>query len=70
MHEKARQRIAEAGEIKESAKIKISIPKGGDIFDNFKLAVDELCNQLISSDKSTDEQKEKAFFIKSRLTID
>lgn len=69
MHEKARQRIAEAGEIKESVKIKISIPKGDDVFSQFKFAVNELCDQAIASEKLTQEQKEKAVFIRSRILI-
>ena len=69
MHEKARQRIEEFGKNKPEKKIKISIPKGDDVFENFKKAVDELCNQAIASNKTTKEQKEKAAFIKSRMLI-
>ena len=69
MHEKAKQRIAEAALIKPIKPIKISIPAGADVFGNFVKAIDALCDQAILSDKLTTEQKEKAVFIKSRLTI-
>lgn len=69
MHEKAKQRIAEAALIKPAKKIKISIPSGTDTFGNFIKAINELCDQAIASEKLTQEQKEKAVFIKSRMLI-
>ena len=67
MHDKAKKRIAEAALIKPVKKIKISIPKGDDVFSQFKFAVNELCDQAIASDKLTTEQKAKAVYIKSRI---
>jgi len=67
MHEKAKQRIAEAALIKPVKKIKISIPSGTDTFGNFIKAINELCDQAIASDKLTTEQKAKAVYIKSRI---
>ena len=67
MHAKAKQRIAEAQKAEPKKPIRISIPAGADVFGNFILALNTLCDKAIASDKLTTEQKAKAVYIKSRI---
>lgn len=69
MHENTKQRILEKETITDN-RPKLSLPKTGNIYDNFVGGVDKLCEDTMLSDELTDEQKGKIAFLRSKIKIE
>lgn len=69
MHEKAKKRVAEAGE-KTDTRPNLLLPKKGNVYNNFKGAVSRLCETVLADKTLTIEQKNKIAALKARVEIE
>lgn len=68
MHKNAKQRIKEFKKTSDK-RPELKLPKTGDIYNNFKGAIQRLCESVLESDISGD-QKSKVAKLISRINIE
>lgn len=66
MHVKAKQRIAEKKQAKDT-RPNLKLPAKGNAFDNLIGAIDRLCDNTIHDQTLTADERRKIAFIKSRI---
>jgi len=69
MHEKAKQRIAEAKSTKDT-RPSFVLPKKGRVYDNFKDGIAKLCDTVLTDESLSSEERNSVAWLKSRIEIE